>query len=270
MSIRQYRPRGRNRRGLTSKQSILLYSLLALSILTQIAYPLVHGDVLRIATIAIVFLASFTMLVHSYLSYGAKYASLYFIITFTFALAVEQLGSRSGLPFGDYTYSHTLGYAIAGVPVVVPFAWIMMAHPILIVARKLSTSWIFLIGGLGLMAWDLFLDPQMVSAGRWSWKIVGPQVPLEPAIPLTNTLGWLLSGMALMAILHRALPKERRKVGASVAAVELYLAWVAFAGIVGNLFFFHTPGVALIGGLPFLLLLVPYYFEAHLGRPDQF
>ncbi len=270
MSIRQYRPRGNRRRGMSSRQSLILYSLFALTVVLQMLYPLIHGGLLRAVTIGIVYAASFTMLAHALFSYGPKYFSLYFLITFFFALVIEQIGSRSGWPFGDYHYSPTLGFQIFGVPLVVPFAWLMMAHPILILARKIAPQWTFLVGGIGLMVWDLFVDPQMVSAGRWSWKVVGPHVPLQPAIPLSNTAGWLLSGMALMALLHKALPKERRKVGASATAIELFLGWTAFSGIIGNIFFFHTPGVALVAGLPFLALLAPYFFSAHLGRPDQF
>ena len=270
MSIRQYRPRGRNRRGLTSRQMVILYSFLGSTIASQISYPLLHGASLRIATQAIVYLAAATVLVHAHLSYGAKYASLYFLITFSYSLSVEQFGSRTGWPFGEYSYSSSLGLAIAGVPLVVPFAWIMMVHPILMVSRKITKSWVFLLGGAGLMAWDLFLDPQMVSANRWSWKIIGPHVPFEKNIPLTNTVGWLLTGMAIISILHRVLPKERRKVGASALAMEIYLVWILFAGVIGNIFFFHTPGVALVGALPFLALLLPYFYRAHLGRPDQF
>ncbi len=268
MSIRQYRPRGRSRRGMTSRQAWILYTLFALTVGLQILYPLIHGGLLRFTTIAIVYCASLTMLAHALFSFGAKYLSLYLVITFSFSLLIEEIGSRTGWPFGEYHYSTTLGFQFFGVPLVVPFAWLMMAHPILILSRKLSPAWTFLIGGFGLMTWDLFVDPQMVAAGRWSWKIVGPHVPLQPSIPLSNTAGWLLGGMGLIAILHKVLPKERRKVGASVIAVELFLAWTLFSGIVGNLFFFHTPGVALIAGIPFLALLLPYYFVSHLGRPD--
>lgn len=270
MSIRQYRPRGKSRRGLTSKQSAVLYSALGVTIALQILYPLVHGGLLRILTLLIVYMGAAAMCTHAYLSYGAKYLSLYFSITFLFAFVIEQLGSRTGWPFGEYHYSTTLGFTVAGLPLVVPFAWVLMAHPILVLARKLTSTWTFLVGGFGLMTWDLFLDPQMVSAGRWSWKVVGPHVPFQPSIPLSNTAGWLLTGMGLIAILHKVLPKERRKMGAPVTAVEIFLSWTLFSGIVGNVFFFHTPGVAFIAGVPFLALMAPYYFTSHLGRPDQF
>lgn len=255
---------------MTSKQAWILYTLFSLTIFFQILYPLSHGGTLRIITMLFVYAGAATMLAHALFSYGAKYFSLYLLITFSLSLVIEELGSRTGWPFGEYHYSPTLGFQIFGVPLVVPFAWLMMAHPILLVARKIAPHWVFLVGGFGLMTWDLFIDPQMVSAGRWSWKIVGPHVPFQSAIPLSNTAGWLLSGMALMAILHKVLPKERLKVGASAAVVELFLTWTLLSGVIGNIFFFDTPGVALSAGVPFLILLVPYYFLSHLGRPDQF
>ena len=117
------------------------------------------------------------------------------------------------------------------------------------------------------MSWDLFLDPQMVDDGRWSWTIDGRTVPFEPMIPLSNAVGWLLSGMALIALLHLALPRERRKVPASFGAIDLYLTWVYLSSIIGNIFFFDRPGVALIGGIAFGALLIPYALNRWLGRP---
>jgi len=119
------------------------------------------------------------------------------------------------------------------------------------------------------MAWDLFLDPQMVAAHRWTWKIDGPHVPFQPEIPLSNAAGWLFAGMGLMAILNFALPQERRKRGANSTVIDLILMWTWFSGVVGNLFFFHRPGVALLGGLVFGLVLLPYLFQARFGRPDD-
>lgn len=268
MSLRQYRPRGNVRRGITTSQNAVLLILMAIAILLQITYPLVHGDFLRYITILTVYSGALVMLTHSFLSYGFRYFATYLLITFFFALIVEQIGSRTGWPFGNYVYDASLGIQIAGVPLVVPFAWIMLTHPILIAARRIAPHWVFLYGGAGLMAWDLFLDPQMVSAHRWTWTVTGPHVPFQPEIPLSNAAGWLFAGMGLIAILHFALPKERRKVGASSTIPDIFLGWTLFSGIVGNLFFFHRPGVALIGGLVFGALLAPYFFSVTLGRPD--
>lgn len=270
MSIRQFHPRGNNRRRFSAKQSIFLFGLLATTIFLQILYPLVHGGLLRMITILFVYCGALTMMAHAYLSYGLKYFSIYTSITFFFSLLVEILGNKSGWPFGNYHYDSTLGFSIAGVPLVVPFAWLMMAHPILVIARKLSHSWVFLIGAAGLVSWDFFIDPQMVSTGRWHWSFTGSHVPFEPSIPLSNTFGWLLSGLGLMALLHALTPKERRKSGAPSTVIDIYIAWTIFSGVVGNLFFFDAPGVAFLGGVSMAALFIPYLLASRLGRPDSF
>jgi putative membrane protein len=207
------------------------------------------------------------MFLHAILAYGVIYALQFLFITFTYALLVEQIGSKTGWPFGTYEYSVSLGYQIYGVPLVVPFAWVMLAHPIFIAARKVTKNWVFLYGGFGMMAWDLFLDPQMVSAERWVWDFTGTSVPFQPEIPLSNAFGWLLTGMGLMAILNLALRKDRRKVATSTAVPDFFLMWTWFSGVVGNIFFFDRPGVALIGGVVFGLVLLPYIFLLRFGPP---
>ena len=268
MSIRQYRPGSNRRHGISANQSLGLYLLLILAIAIQISYPLVSGNVLRFVTIFTVITGAVLMLAHSLLSYGFRYFATFASVTFVFALLVEIIGSKTGWPFGSYVYDDSLGIKIAGVPVLVPFAWIMMAHPVLIEARKTIPSWAFLYGGAGLMVWDLFLDPQMVAAGRWSWDVVGPHVPFQPEIPLSNSAGWLFAGMGLMALLNLILPKERRKAGVNSTIPDLFLAWTIFSGVVGNLFFFDRIGVALVGGLAFAIWIAPYLFVISFGKPD--
>jgi putative membrane protein len=220
-----------------------------------------------VVTISTVYWAAGAMVLHALLAYGARYAFTYLFVTAIFALFIESVGVKTGWPFGTYEYDPSLGHTIAGVPYVVPFAWVMMAHPVLIAARRVAGNWVFLYGGYALAAWDLFLDPQMVSAGRWTWTFDGPHVPFQPEIPLSNTFGWLLSGMALIAILHQVLPRDRRKSSASFGAVDLWLTWTFFGGVVSNLFFFDRPGVAFFGGIAFALFFLPYAFSRWLGRP---
>ena len=118
------------------------------------------------------------------------------------------------------------------------------------------------------MAWDLFLDPQMVSAGRWTWEITGATVPFQPEIPISNTFGWLLTGMGLMALLNLALPKERRSLGASRAVPEFFLMWSWISGVIANLFFFDRPGVAFLAGIALGVVVVWYFLSVKLGRND--
>lgn len=265
MSIRHYTPR-RRRHGISLRARYALGGTLALTILLQMAYPLTDGDALTVITIATVYIGALSMLLHAYLSYGAKYLTRYFIITLLFGYFIELLGVHSGWPFGIYSYDPSLGFDIFGVPVVVPFAWIMMVHPCLVAARRITTRWTFLYGALLLAGWDLFLDPQMVDAQRWTWKMDGPAIPFIDNVPLSNYFGWLLAGLAIISLLNIALPFERRKESANLTAVTVLIAWVLFSGIIGNIFFFGHPGLALLGAIGFGAFAAPFIFKSALGE----
>lgn len=267
MSLRHYTPRKNRRRGISSRAQKSLYSILTLAILLQILYPLVHGETLRLVTFAVIYVGSLAMLLHAFYSFGWRYAYRYFAITFIFSFLVEEIGVRTGWPFGTYVYDQSLGHQFFGVPLIVPIAWLMMAHPVLLISRRVTQHWVFIYGGAALMAWDLFLDPLMVAAHRWTWTFTGAHVPFEPEIPLSNSAGWLFAGMGLTALLHVSLPRERRKQGAEFTAVDIFLIWTISSGVAGNLFFFDRPGIALFAGTVFALALAPYAFARWLGQP---
>jgi putative membrane protein len=267
MSIRHYSPRRNRRRGISSRSQFALNLTLGIAILLQISYPLLSGEALRVVTISTVYWGAGAMALHALLAFGARYAFTYLGIALPFGFLIELIGLKTGWPFGTYEYDPSLGPQLFDVPLVVPFAWAMIAHPILCAARRVAGNWVFLYGGFGLMTYDLFLDPQMVTAGRWTWEVTGSHVPFTPEVPLSNAFGWLLSGMALIAILHLALPRDRRKVSASFITIDIFLIWTWFAGVVSNLFFFDRPGIAFIFGLTFGVVLAPYIFSRWLGRP---
>jgi putative membrane protein len=268
MSIRHYNPRRRRRSGISPQARNLLAAFVGATILLQISYPLIDGEPLRLVTIATVVVCALAMVLHGHFSYGFKYSSRYLPVTFIFGLAVEALGVHTGWPFGTYQYDESLGAQLFGVPLVVPCAWVMMVHPCLCAARRIAGNWVFLYGGALLMAWDLFLDPQMVAAGRWTWEVTGAHAPFTPDIPLSNPFGWLLAGIFITGLLNRVLPRERRKEGASLRAVDALLLWTLFGGVVGNLFFFDRPGLAIFAGVIMGTLLAPYFFSSWLGSKE--
>lgn len=169
--------------------------------------------------------------------------------------ALEVTGVRTGLPFGHYRYAGGLGPTPGGVPLLVPSAWIAMGVPCLAASRRLaatSTRWVrALVGGGMLASWDLFLDPQMVTDGHWSWHDSGPVLAGSHGIPLLNFLGWLLTGIMLIALLD-AIP------GPISAAAEVIVCWTYFSEVLANLAFFHRPSVAGIGAVGMGIFVIPY------------
>src|SRR5215207_5990750 len=116
--------------------------------------------------------------------------------------AFEQAGTRTGYPFGRYTYTGRLRPSVGDVPVLVPLAWLAMAIPSRETAHAVlgdHTNAVRRVGlgALALTAWDLFLDPQMVSEGFWRWQHPGRY----RGIPLSNYAGWLVAAAGVMVAL---------------------------------------------------------------------
>jgi uncharacterized membrane protein len=233
------------------------------TIASQIAYPLVEGDRLRDVTIASVVLFFLASVTHALVHHGLRWAVTLLVVTTGGGLAAEALGVDTGVPFGHYTYSDSLGQAWFGVPVVVPLAWTMMAYPMFLAARRLSRRWTAVIGGVGLAGWDVFLDPQMVADGRWRWSDPTPGLPGVADVPLTNVAGWLLVGVVMMGLLSVVLPRDR----ASETVPALLLFWTYVGSVIGNLFWFGTGSIAVAGGIAMGIVVIPYAWVLRQSRP---
>ncbi len=244
----------------------------AAAVLTQIAYPLLGGEALRAATILAVALFAAASLLHAAAVHGPRTGLLVLAAATGTGLVAEAVGVATGRPFGEYSYAGTLGPQLLGVPLLVPLAWTMMSYPALLLARRLTGNrplrrgLVPLLGGATLAAWDLFLDPQMVAAGHWTWAYPDPGLPGVPGIPLTNAAGWLLVGTVMTAVLDRVVPGASRRAPAPPALEVLpaaLLAWTWLGSVLANVAFFGRPWVALYGGVALGALVVPYLRTLH-------
>jgi len=217
--------------------------LATLTVLLQIAYPLVHGDArahLTVATVLAFFAASTA---HALQQRGGAWTARFLLVTVGGGLAVEALGVATGFPFGSYAYGDQLGPTALGVPLVVPLAWAMFAYPAHVVGVRLGRP--VLAGAWALASWDLFLDPQMAAERYWTWD--HPQG--LNGIPLTNHLAWLVIALLMMALLPARAADDRTP--------TVLLLWTWASSVLANIAFFGRPGVALAGGLAMALVAVP-------------
>ena len=233
------------------------------TVAAQIAYPLVEGAWLQRVTVATVVLFFATCVTHALVHRGRLFALGLVVVSAGGGLAAEAVGVRTGNPFGTYSYAGTLGPQVLDVPVVVPLAWTMMAYPVLLAARRLGRRWAPVVGGLGLMAWDMFLDPQMVGDGHWTWADPTPALTAIPGIPLSNFAGWAAVGTVMMLVLDRLLPREE----ADELLPATLLGWTWLGYVIGNAFWFGTGSVAVAGGIALGLLVIPYCWVLWQSRP---
>jgi putative membrane protein len=248
----------------------------------EIGYPLVDGAARARLTVVTVLLGYAVSVAHAAASRGRRAVVALVLVAGGGGLAVEALGVATGFPFGPYAYSAELGPRLLAVPLVIPLAWTWMAWPAWLVAGRLVTGRLVTgrlvtgrlvtgrlvtgrlvtgafrvaLAGLGLAAWDLFLDPQMVAAGYWTWRDPRPALPGVPDIPLSNYLGWLVVAVALMAVLASVPDAGLLPAGADAPMYALYL-WTYASGVLAHAVFLHLPASAAWGGLGMGCVAVP-------------
>lgn len=116
----------------------------------------------------------------------------------------EHVGTGYGIPFGGYEYTGLLGSRVGPrVPALIPVSWFLMAVPSWVIAKRLfpgKTSLAAIpVGALGLVLWDLALDPAMsFLTPYWRWEDAGPYY----GMPWLNLVGWFVTGLGLMTVLH--------------------------------------------------------------------
>jgi putative membrane protein len=224
-------------------------------VLLEIGYPLVSGPT-RAVLVALTVIVGFVAVL-----VNAAVKAAVVVIT-AGGFAVEALGVATGFPFGDYSYSGALGPRLLGVPLVIPLAWTWMAYPAWRAAVRLSTNRVarVLLAAVGLAAWDLFLDPQMVAEHYWTWRDPTPALPGVPDVPISNYLGWLGVAIVLMVAVC-VLDRSEKNDDAPMFA--LYL-WTYASSILAHAVFLGLPASAGWGALGMGVVALPLAWA--LGR----
>jgi uncharacterized membrane protein len=249
------------------------WALLGALVLVQICYPLTHGDLRAGLTVTTVVLGYVLSVTHAYLSRGARAAAALIVTATLGGFAVEAAGVATGFPFGTYNYSGQLGPKLLGVPLIIPLAWTWMAWPAWLAALRLARSAVarVVVAALGLAAWDVFLDPQMVAEGYWTWDSPTPALPGVPGIPIGNYAGWLGFALVLMAVLRVAAGPRAASVPSSNGGArepsetrdirdEPMLAlwfWTYASSVLAHAVFLGLPWSALWGGMLMGAVVLP-------------
>lgn len=219
------------------------YVLIALWLLAMVSIPIqrwVLGDwVLPWGVSLMVLLQTAASLAALRTAWGGMPTLRAVAIVLPLSWLLEWIGSTTGLPFGHYHYTEALRPQLLGVPLLIPLAWLMMLPPAWAVATWITggkplMSYL-LTAALAFTAWDLYLDPQMVTWGFWEWDQPG----LYFGIPLVNFFGWVL-GAFLLSLAVRPAPLP------STPLLAIYtLTW--FMQMIGLALFWEMPGPAAVG-----------------------
>ncbi|CAB3751689.1 carotenoid biosynthesis protein [Paraburkholderia solisilvae] len=165
-----------------------------------------------------VLFAAFSIL-HASDMLGWRRALLFLLVCVAVSWGFESVGVATGAVYGNYHYGDALGAKIAGVPLIIPFAWFMMVYASWIVAHILleGAGTPSSIGGAlarafvastAMTAWDAVMDPGKARSGAWIWEKGGPYF----GVPFQNFVGWIATTVAIyliVAVAFRFVPRRQ-------------------------------------------------------------
>lgn len=179
---------------------------------------------------------------------GKRLALTVFGVAFVLSLSSELAGTATGFPFGAYGYSDQLGHRILGlVPFNIPTSWFYMLVASLAICSRLMKAqddsrtrwWWAFVASFVLTAWDVAMDPAMVRTHHWLWQVGDLSnatvlsrffgAPVFYGMPLTNWLGWILTGTLVVRAMLAVVPPS--KWAAAVSPSRFPLALYAINGI---------------------------------------
>lgn len=157
-----------------------------------------------------------------------------------YAMILETVAVKTGLPYGRFSYGPKIGALLFdAVPWTVPFSW----TPLLLWALWRGRGRVWVVGGLLVLA-DLCLDPGAVAQGFWRYDAGGAYY----GVPLSNFLGWVLSGSLggwlAARLLHGTPPADRLLALSGLLSLAFWTSVNFFMG----LWVPALVGAGLIGG----------------------
>lgn len=158
---------------------IPILAVVALHVLPPIVFALVHGAML----------------------YRARGILTFFAICLVIGNILENVGVRTGFPFGHHYFTDRMGPKLFAVPILLGLAYLGMAYLSWTLARLILGGMrnpllgsrvvtLPLVAAFIMVAWDFSQDPVWSTILHlWVWRQGGAYF----GVPVSNFLGWFLT-----------------------------------------------------------------------------
>jgi len=139
---------------------------------------------------------------------------------------LEVLGVHTQQVFGAYHYGEVLGWAPAGVPVLIGLNWLALVYAAGMVFQPMRWPlWMkAAAGSLVLIVLDVALERFAISHGLWHWR--------SGWVPLQNYLAWFMVSFAFLSGFHRMQFRDQNPIALAFILIQglfFYSGW--FLGI---------------------------------------
>ena len=137
------------------------------------------------------------------------------VVVMVAGFAVEAVGIRTNMLFGQYSYGSVLGLKWLGVPLLIGVNWLIVTYSAGVLARYLPLPDFVraLVAALLMVGLDICIEPVAVRYGFWHWQY--------DVIPLLNFKGWFAVSLILQVYFNRVEFSKRNPLVPFVYLVQL-------------------------------------------------
>jgi bisanhydrobacterioruberin hydratase len=130
---------------------------------------------------------------------------------------VEAIGVNTGVLFGQYGYSLTMGPAIFGTPLVMGLSWLIMLYLTVTVVQGVTMHPFYkpLLAAVLMVVFDFLLEPAAIWMKMWFWE--------GGKVPMMNYITWFLVSFLLASLFSWLKIRVRNRL-----ALNLYVAQMVF------------------------------------------
>lgn len=137
------------------------------------------------------------------------------LIIFAGGWIIELIGTKTGFPFGEYSYSNLLTPLIAGVPLILGLNWIFLVYCSFIITSFIPAAKTFrsLIAAGLMTGYDLLLEPFAINTGMWIWE--------GGKVPLSNFIAWFVLSFIFVRLMYINPAEKENKLGIFLFVYQL-------------------------------------------------
>jgi putative membrane protein len=129
--------------------------------------------------------------------------------------AVEALGVKTGVIFGEYQYTDRMGPRLIDVPLVIGLNWAILVHAVhaWLGKRIRSRTLMAAVGATAMTAFDWVMEPVAIRLRFWVWQ--------ADTVPLKNYLAWWGLSFLLLLASDAIVPRPNNRLAPWVFGVML-------------------------------------------------
>lgn len=126
---------------------------------------------------------------------------------------IEVAGVKTGLIFGSYHYSYSLGYRWLSVPLLIGLNWALLLYcssQVLVIKNAVANA---LLGALLMVCLDALIEQSAAKLGFWYWK--------DGIIPMQNYIAWFMVSFGLNLLVQKHLSAKPNPTAKAFYAIQL-------------------------------------------------